>query len=91
MRIHGKALTGLAALGLAAVVLGGCSSEPKSVSSSWVRSNLTPELQSVAHSAEQRKNMHARTYDTNLRQVWDDWDTFWMIDRPTQMSKYPIP
>ena len=27
--------------------------------------------------------------DTNLRMLNDDWDRFWLIDRPTNLSLYP--
>ncbi len=56
-----------------------------------VRWNMTPELQSVALSKEQRKNKHHRVYDHTLRQVHDDWDYLLLLDRPRRMSKYPIP
>jgi hypothetical protein len=56
-----------------------------------VRSDLTPELQSVAMSSEQRKNNINRTIDTNLREVWDDFDAVLFLDRPLRMSRYPIP
>lgn len=92
MRKNGKVLATMTLVAVSAtLLLGGCSSQPENVSPSWVRSNLTPELQSIAHSPEQRKNVHARVYDTNLRQVWDDLDMILLLDRPSQMSKYPIP
>lgn len=61
------------------------------VTASSVRRNMSPELQSVALSKEQRKNKHARVYDHTLRQIHDDWDYLWLIDRPRRMSKYPMP
>jgi hypothetical protein len=61
------------------------------ITASSVRSNMSPELQSVSLSREQRKNHHARVYDHTLRQVHDDWDYLLLLDRPRRMSKYPIP
>jgi len=30
---------------------------------------------------EERKNMYAQTIDSDLRQLVDDWDNFWLADR----------
>lgn len=61
------------------------------VTADRVRSNPTPELESISMSTEQRKNAHARTVDTNLRQLWDDFDSVLFLDRPLRLSRYPIP
>lgn len=61
------------------------------VTADSVRSNMSPELQSVAMSKEQRKNHHARVMDHTLRQWHDDWDYLLLMDRPRRMTKYPLP
>lgn len=79
----------LAALSLAAALsLGGCSNR---ITPDSVRSDMSPELQSMAMTAEQRKNTHARALDTTARQFWDDLDFLLMIDQPSRLSIYPVP
>ena len=70
-------------------VCGGCGN--KQITAGYARSHPSPELSSLAHMSEQRKNMHARTFDTNLRQIWDDVDAILLTNRPGQLSVYPIP
>lgn len=69
----------------------GCESEPDTIDADYVRSNMTPELESVAMSHELRKMNHARTIDHNLRQVWDDLDSMLLLDQPLGFSRYYIP
>lgn len=66
---------------------GGCNR----ITADSVRANMSPELESVAMSHEQRKNHHARVIDHTARQWHDDWDYLLLLDRPRRMSKYPIP
>lgn len=56
-----------------------------------VRNEMSPELQTVAHTQEQQLNYGARSVDTNMRQIWEDWDRFWLLDQPLHFSRYPIP
>ena len=80
----------LAAAGLTlALAVGGCSENR--VTAASVRANPSPELESMAMSHEQRENDHARTLDTNLRQVWDDLDMLMLNNEPSHGSRYPIP
>jgi len=72
------------------LAVGGCGGEQK-IDAKYARSHMSPELKSIAHMAEQRKNVHARTHDTNLRQIWDDYDMMMLLDRPVWLSEYPIP
>jgi len=69
--------------------LGGCSSDR--ITAKSVRKNMSPELKSIASQSEERKNIHARTKDTNLRQIWDDLDHILLLDHPVRLSEYPIP
>ena len=81
----------LSAAGLLMVALaaGGCSENR--VTAASVRANPSPELESIAMSHEQRENEHARTIDTDLRQVWDDLDMILLLDKPEHGSRYLIP
>ncbi len=75
--------------GLLLAAVGGC--DNNKITASKVRSDMSPELDSIAMTKEQRKNEHARTVDTDLRQVWDDLDMLLLLDRPVRLSRYPIP
>jgi len=56
-----------------------------------VRRDITPELESLTLTPEQRKNKLTRTLDTNLRHIWDDIDEFMLLDRPSRLTKWPVP
>ncbi|MEX0776976.1 MAG: hypothetical protein WD042_14820 [Phycisphaeraceae bacterium] len=81
---------GMATMVVGAALLAGCGSKDR-ITAEGVRANMSPELQSVGDTAQQRKNRQARAVDTTLRAIHDDWDYFWLIDRPTNLSRYPIP
>lgn len=71
------------------VFTGGCSSEV----TAWdVRSDPTPELESMAFTSEERHSIHARMLNTQFRQIPDDIDEILLLDRPVRFSpRYPIP
>jgi hypothetical protein len=71
------------------VFTGGCSSE---ITADDVRGDPTPELESMAFTSEERKSIHARTFNTQFRQIPDDIDEILLLDRPVRFSpRYPIP
>ncbi|MFT3687148.1 MAG: hypothetical protein QM783_19865 [Phycisphaerales bacterium] len=39
---------------------------------------------------EQINNGMSHTMDTNWRLFWDDMGRFWLLDRPSHMTPYPI-
>lgn len=78
------AVCALFALSLAA---GGCSQE---ITGDTIRANMTPELQSLAHTPEQNKNRVAITIDTNMRSIWDDVLSILLLDRPARLNRYPM-
>lgn len=88
-------LFSLAILGAALMLTAsGCASksaDPNRVTVESLRADLTPEMESVGLNHDQRVNRHIRTFNTNIRQVWDDLDAILMLDRPNRMSPYPIP
>lgn len=61
------------------------------ITASSVRGNMTPELETVSLTPEQRKNRTARSVDHTLRQIHDDWDNLLLLDEPIKMTPYPIP
>lgn len=69
------------------MLMGGCNK----ITASSVRTNMSPEMDSIAHTHQQRLNRLARSENTSFRQVLDDWDTFWLMDEPSRLSMYPIP
>lgn len=81
------AAMGVLTLGLA---LGaGCASNE--VTAGEVRSDLTPELYSVAETKQQHMNRQSRTWDYMWRQLVDDVNSALLLDEPSRMSRYPIP
>lgn len=80
---------GAAALTLVAGLMAtGCASD---ITGQSVRSHPTPEMEGIAYTPEQRQNNIVRVWNTNMRQIVDDWDRFWLISEPSRMSHYPIP
>jgi len=73
---------------LGTLSLTGCN---RPVTAESLRKNLTPEMAGIANTHEMRANMYARTKNTNKRTLVDDWDSLWLMDRPSQSSWYVIP
>jgi hypothetical protein len=92
---HKAMLTVLAVAGITALsLLGGCSSDKPAaddgeITAESVRADMSPELISTAETPEQRENKIARSIDTTTRQIWDDWDWIWLLDKPMRMAPYP--
>lgn len=70
----------------AAALLGGCGS---SVRSESLRDPSAAEMGPVT-TKQQISNGMAHTADTNLRLFWDDMGRFWLFDRPSHLTPYPI-
>ena len=79
---HKAMLTVIAVAGL------GCSSDK--ITAESVRADMSPELETVAMTHEQRMNRMARTVDTETRQIVDDWDMMLLLERPVRNTWYPI-
>ena len=82
-------LTVSAAMLLAAgcFVIGGCNR----VTPASVRRDMSPEKDTLTRSKQEHANDIARTLDTNLRQVGDDLDYIFLLDRPMRGSRHPVP
>lgn len=84
-------------LGLAAVVLaGGCSSNSSQVGSSAqltreVRSVPAPKLRTLSQRREDVRNETVLTLDTNARARWQEFRRFWLLDRPSLLTREPMP
>lgn len=78
--VRGIAVTAALALGLSASV--GCA---------YHRFNPTPGVNSLGISRERNRNRVATTINTNLRAVRSDAARFWLLDRPSRLTKQPMP
>lgn len=83
-----KRLFSVCAVLMLASLLGGCSNK---IDGNSVRKNMSPELQSIAMTSEQRKTTQAHAWDTTGRQVWDDLDKIFFMDHASRLSRYPVP
>jgi hypothetical protein len=70
----------------AAALLGGCSNDIRQ-QTLW---DPTPAEMGPAQTAAEENNGMAHTLDTNGRLFWDDLGRFWLLDRPSHMTPYPI-
>lgn len=73
-----------------ALVFGGCSSD-QLFTSKHAKKNISPAMESMAQTKEQRKNRTAYTFDVNFRQLNDDVDSVLLLERPMQMHRAPMP
>jgi len=70
------------------MLLVGCSNK---VTAEKVRSKLTPELYSTAHSRGQFQNRTAISIDHTSRQASDDFAKLILMDKPLRLTKWPVP
>ena len=75
--------TGLA-LGLA-----GCAN-PQATDLKSITSNLTPELMTTAERPDDVSVNWAMNANQDLRSGWTDLGRFWLTDKPSSLSPYPI-
>ena len=55
------------------------------------RGDLTPELHSYTGSIEQDRNTVARVVDNNTRLIWDDIYRVLLLDRTSDLTRWPTP
>jgi hypothetical protein len=53
-------------------------------------SDLTPELKSVSETEADLWWSNQVIYDIQARELQDDWRSFWLLDSPSTLSRYPI-
>ena len=90
MKIRTSALLALTCLaGLA--FIGGCSSAtPAEEQLSEIRSVPSPNLDSPTRTRDEIDNKLTVTNDTNLRSLNRDLGVFFLLDRPSRLSPYPM-
>lgn len=42
----------------------------------------------VARSYDDRLNVHDQDLDMDMRQLADDWDSFWLMDRQSRLTRW---
>lgn len=69
--------------------LGGCSaSDPKHAS---VVHNLTPELLTLDQRPADAQNTTSLTWNSGNRMFWNDIQRATLTDRPSRLSRHPVP
>lgn len=79
--------------GLATAMLGACSSSTtlQGESHSAILLNPTPAETTPSMSRYEVDNrIYGITFDQNLQQVHDDWIRFWLLERPSRLTPYPV-
>lgn len=74
---------------LAMLLAGGCATAGPQHSK--IVHNLTPELLSTDQRPVDVQNMTSLTWNTENRQFWDDLSRAALTDRPSRLSKHPVP
>lgn len=60
------------------------------VSPTMVNRRLTPELYDTSETPSEFEAGVAMDSNQNMRGARDDWARFWLLDRPSKLSPYPI-
>jgi len=81
----------LAASFVAIAGLVGCASGPAAKRDAQVRSNVTPELETLSQRPIDVSNTQTIVWDENLRMANEDWDSLWLLDRPSRLSRWRMP
>jgi hypothetical protein len=68
----------------------GCKQDPLATDFDSIRSNLSPELQTLSERPEDVQRNIAVTFDQNGRSFWNDLGRAFYVDRPSIMTPYPI-
>ena len=82
----------LACLGLSALaLLGGCAGDTAAARYAAVRDNPTPELDTLYQRPVEIDNRITLTTDENLRMFVEDMGRVWLLDRPSRLTREPVP
>ena len=74
----------------ATALLCACEYHSEDVTTRAIRLNLTPELVGLATSQDDNTNNDFIVRNLNARMVVDDWNRFWLLDKPSTLSPFPI-
>lgn len=69
----------------------GCASGPAAQRDAAVRSNPTPEMETLSQRLVDVENMQAVAVDENLRMANEDLNRFFLLDRPSRLSRWRMP
>ena len=69
----------------------GCSSSPAARRDAQVRSNVTPELETLSQRPIDVSNTQAVVWDEDLRMANEDWYRLWLLDRPSRLARWRMP
>src|SRR5262249_24508134 len=76
----------------AAALLAGCSGGDTAAGrDSMVRGNPSPDLDTLYQRPIDQDNRHVLTIDENFRQLTEDWDGLWLMDRPSRLARERVP
>ncbi|MBN8598984.1 MAG: hypothetical protein J0L78_15030 [Planctomycetes bacterium] len=72
-------------------VLAGCRTTAKTGESlSDIQWNPTPGISDPALRFDDSNSRVAVSVNDNMRKATDDWGRFWLVDRPSRLSPYPV-
>lgn len=74
-----------------ALCLGGCASNKLDEKADELRSNPSPELDTMYQRQSDIKNAQTVTADENFRMLNQDLGRFWLLDRPSRLTPEPVP
>ena len=72
-------------------LLAGCRSDTPAARDAMVRSNPTPDLDTLYQRPIDIDNRLTLTYDENWRMFNEDWGRFWYTDRPSRLTRERVP
>jgi hypothetical protein len=73
-------------------MLVGCSGGDTAASrDAMVRSNPTPDLDTLYQRPVDVDNRLTLTFDENWRMVQEDWGRVWLTDRPSRLTRERVP
>lgn len=70
------------------ILTGGCTN---TFTSTDLRDNWTPELQSLTLSEEEFTNFRSRHRNNTWRQIHDDWARIWLEGSNMHLTEYTLP
>ncbi len=68
----------------------GCASDPNKTDLKSITGNLTPELMTTSERPVDVDVNWAMNANQDLRGMWNDLGRFWLTDKPSALSPYPI-
>lgn len=73
------------------LVLAGCGGIRNPVSrDSMIRNNATPELKTLDLRDVDRDNRRAIAVNEDWRELAEDWDRMWYLNRASRLTSYPV-